>query len=145
MFYCCVVFQVEGSSDLGYFLERDIFETGFIPRHYLHRLELILSIPKSEDAGGYIPELERYLTKAQCLQIVKPLSNLLMVKHQHEFDLRIIVKCYEEASAAKFQEAMLPIVYRLKAVGFQVKVQHQSPFKGMTSSFFQFNFDLPLD
>jgi hypothetical protein len=41
--------------------------------------------------------------------------------------LRIIVKCYEEASAAKFQDAMLPIVYRLKAAGFQVKVEHLSP------------------
>ena len=144
-FYRCVVFQVEDSSSLDHFLVRDIFNTGVIPKHHLHRLELILSVPKIEDAGGCIPELERGVTKAQCLEAVKPLSTLLTVKHKHEFDLRIIVKCYEEASAAKFQEAMLPVVHRLKVAGFQVRADHLSPFEGIRPSSFQFNFDLPLD
>jgi hypothetical protein len=57
-FYHRVIFQVEESSSLGRFLERDIFDTGFIPQYHLHRLEHILSVPKSEDVGGYNPVLE---------------------------------------------------------------------------------------
>jgi hypothetical protein len=115
--YRRVVFQVEQSSDLGRFLERDVFNTAFIPKHHLHRLEVVLSVPKREEAGGYIPVLEDDLTKAQCVEIVKLLSTLLMVKHQRGFDLRIIVKCYEDTSAAKFQEAIVPVLYQLKAAG----------------------------
>ena len=130
------MFQLEESSDLGYFLERDIFDTAFIPKHHLHRLEVVLSIPKIEEAGGYIPFPEQDLTKTQCLEIVKPLSTLLMVKHQREFDLRIFIKCYEDTSVGKFQEAMVPIVRRLKAAGFQVKAEHLSPYEGLRPSLF---------
>lgn len=119
--------------------------TAFIPKHHLHRLEVVLSIPKMEEAGGYIPVLEEDLTKAQCLEIVKPLSTLLMVKHQRGFDLRIIVKCYEDTSAATFQEAMVSVLYQLKTAGFQVKAEHRSPYEVIRPSYFQFNFDLPLD
>jgi len=144
IFYEKAFWSLEDSDCLSSFLRYGPLQRSPIrhPHELIRKLEINLSIaPYEQDPAKANWMREKFASKRDYEHQASLVSDCHMIKHLDGLDLQIKVHAFQEDCAEKFEEALVPVVYELKAKGAKVTVTCPGYLEGSVPSF---DYDKPL-